>query len=97
MRDELPQALNLDMSDAIANAIAEEPTVLAPTKKPSITQALKAKVVEFAKPFGQVAIAASAAGFMVVGVQQNVANNDTQTPYQVVQTSQGNWWCCTAS
>lgn len=86
MRDELPDELDFDLTDTIANAIAEEPTVLAPTAKPSIKETLKAKVVQFSKPFGQVAIAASAAGLMVVGVQQNVAQNDTQTPYQVVDT-----------
>jgi sigma-E factor negative regulatory protein RseA len=35
---------------------------------------------------GQVAIAASAAALMIVGVQHNVANNDLVTPSQVVQT-----------
>ena len=86
MRDELPHSLNTDMSSAIANAIAEEPTVLAPIAKPSFSETVKAKVVQFSKPFGQVAIAASAAGLMVIGVQQNVANNDTLVPNPVVQT-----------
>ena len=70
----------------IANAIAEEPTVLAPIAKPSFTESVKAKVVQFSKPFGQVAIAASAAGLMVIGVQQNVAENDTLVPNPIVQT-----------
>lgn len=86
MRDELPDELDFDLTDAIANAIAEEPTVLAPPAKSSIKDVLKAKVIQLSKPFGQVAIAASAAGLMVVGVQQNVANNETQAPYQVVDT-----------
>ncbi len=59
---------------------------MAPISKPSIGEAFKAKVVQFAKPFGQVAIAASAAGLMVIGVQQNVAENETFAPNQVVQT-----------
>jgi len=46
--------------------------------------------VNLFKPVGQFAIAASAAGLMIVGVQQNVAQNDPQydriTPSQVVQT-----------
>jgi sigma-E factor negative regulatory protein RseA len=86
MRDELPHSLNTDLSANIANAIAEEPTVLAPIAKPSFTESVKAKVVQFAKPFGQVAIAASAAGLMVIGVQQNVAENDTLVPNPIVQT-----------
>ncbi|GHF84497.1 sigma-E factor negative regulatory protein [Thalassotalea marina] len=86
IRDELPNELDFDLTDAIANAIAEEPTVLAPIAKPTIKEKIKAKVVQFSKPFGQVAIAASAAGMMVIGVQQNVASNDTQTPYQVADT-----------
>lgn len=87
MRDELPDAINLDLSASIANAIAEEPTVLAPAAKPSIGQAIKAKVLQFSKPFGQVAIAASAAGLMVIGVQQNVAQNESVIPSPVVQTN----------
>lgn len=86
LRDELPQSLDLDLSATIAEAIAEEPTVLAPKAKASFTETVKAKVVEFAKPFGQVAIAASAAGLMVIGVQQNVAKDDSFTPNPVVQT-----------
>ncbi|QBG37091.1 sigma-E factor negative regulatory protein [Litorilituus sediminis] len=49
----------------------------------------KAKVVKLFKPLGQVAIAASAAGLMIVGVQQNSANNTIESPMvpnQVVQT-----------
>ncbi|GAA6204211.1 MULTISPECIES: RseA family anti-sigma factor [Thalassotalea] len=86
MRDELPHSLNTDLSTSIANAIAEEPTVLAPIAKPSFTESVKAKVVQFSKPFGQVAIAASAAGLMVIGVQQNVAETDPLVPNPIVQT-----------
>ncbi|MCO4799753.1 MAG: transcriptional regulator [Colwelliaceae bacterium] len=86
LRDELPNSLNLDLSASIANAIAEEPTVLAPVVKATISQTIKAKVVQFSKPFGQVAIAASAAGLMVIGVQQNVADNDSLVPNPIVQT-----------
>ncbi len=86
MRDEVADSISLDMSASIADAIAQEPTVLAP-KRNVITSKVKAKVVQFAKPFGQVAIAASAAGLMVLGVQTNVAENDVITPtQQVVQT-----------
>lgn len=87
MRDEVADSISLDMSASIADAIAQEPTVLAP-KRSVIASKVKAKVVQFAKPFGQVAIAASAAGLMVLGVQTNVAENDVITPtQQVVQTA----------
>jgi len=46
----------------------------------------KSKISTLVKPMGQVAIAASAAALMIVGVQQNVTNNDLVTPSQVVQT-----------
>lgn len=87
LRNDTPDILQLDLSVEIAQAIADEPTILAP--KPSNVFALKvkAKVVELAKPFGQLAIAASAAGLMVLGVQSNVAqNNETVLPSQIVQT-----------
>lgn len=50
------------------------------------TSRFKAKISSFIKPMGQVAIAASAAALMIVGVQHNVGNNDLITPSQVVQT-----------
>ena len=88
MRDEAPAELNLDLSAQIAAAIADEPTVLAPkTAQTSVKTAIKAKVVQLMKPVGQLAIAASAAGLMIVGVQQNTAdNNEIITPSQIVQT-----------
>jgi len=46
----------------------------------------KAKIANIVKPMGQVAIAASAAALMIVGVQYNVAENLSITPSQVVQT-----------
>ena len=100
MRDEIPSSLQLDLSQQIAEAIDTEPTVLAPsTDKKSASQvspkdnasqnnvvSFKSKIAAFVKPFGQVAIAASAAGLMILGVQQNTANNETILPSQVVQT-----------
>jgi len=87
LRDEVPAAINIDLSLNIANAIADEPTVLAPVVKVSFSETVKAKVIQFAKPFGQVAIAASAAGLMIFNVQQNVADNESFTPNQIVQTN----------
>ncbi|WP_448566926.1 sigma-E factor negative regulatory protein [Thalassotalea ganghwensis] len=87
MRDEVSDQIPVDMSASIAAAIAEEPTVLAPKQTSGFRDAVKAQVIKLVKPFGQVAIAASAAGLMVVGVQQNVANNDVVSPSQVVKTT----------
>jgi sigma-E factor negative regulatory protein RseA len=87
LRNDTPDILQLDLSNEIAKAIADEPTVLAPKANNVFVLKLKAKVVEFAKPFGQLAIAASAAGLMVLGVQSNVAqNNETILPSQIVKT-----------
>ena len=90
IRDEVPQSLQLDLSAQIAEAIADEPSILAPNASSKVTNkenGFKAKVVQFIKPVGQLAIAASAAGLMVIGVQQNTADtNEIITPSQVVQT-----------
>ena len=62
-------------------------TIIAPVSSVNSTKGnVKAKVIQFFKPFGQIAIAASAAGLMILGVQQNVADNQTILPNQVVQT-----------
>lgn len=87
MRNEVSDTITLDLSKDIAAAIDAEPTVLAPKTATPILHRAKAKVVQFAKPLGQMAIAASAAGLMIMGVQTNVADNEAITPaQQVVQT-----------
>lgn len=87
MRGETSDVINFDLSSQIASAIADEPTILAPRTSNNFVGKLKAKVVLFAKPFGQMAIAASAAGLMVMGVQQNSADTDALLPAsQVVKT-----------
>lgn len=86
LRDEIPQEIKLDLAQDIASAIAAEPTVLAP-KKLSTGEKLKAKVVQFSKPLGQLAIAASVTAVMIVGVQQNnIAESEQVVPAQVFQT-----------
>ncbi len=87
MREDVPEAINFDLSTQISDAIAQEVTILAPAKKATFSENVKAKVVQFSKPFGQLAIAASAAGLMVLGVQQNVADTETVVPNQIVQTN----------
>lgn len=86
LRDEVAENSPFDLSKQISAAIADEPTVLAPVKS-NIMQVVKAKVVQFSKPMGQMAIAASAAGLMIFGVQQNVAENEVIMPNQIVQTN----------
>jgi sigma-E factor negative regulatory protein RseA len=90
LRGEVSTNLPLDLSASIASAIADEPTVLAPAAQkatPKTTRkTIKTKVIQLFKPLGQMAIAASAAGLMILGVQQNSAENDVIVPNQVVQT-----------
>jgi sigma-E factor negative regulatory protein RseA len=116
LRDEVPQSLQLDLSETISAAIAQEATILSPNsslqtsgknshlstqESASIsnnsteqqtnsvvdaTNRFKAKISNLIKPMGQVAIAASAAALMIVGVQNNVTDNSSITPSQVVQT-----------
>jgi sigma-E factor negative regulatory protein RseA len=85
MRDEQETVslLPMDFAAQIAGAIDQEPTVLAPKTSPSVLRQFKAKVVQLSKPLGQIAIAASAAGIMIIGVQQNVAVNNTVIPNQI--------------
>lgn len=86
MRGESADFVDCDLSNDIAARIAAEPTVLAPVAKPTITQRAKAKVIQLGKPIGQFAIAASAAGLMVLGVQQaNVSEEGQAIPTQVWQ------------
>ncbi|PCI55177.1 MAG: transcriptional regulator [Gammaproteobacteria bacterium] len=89
IRDEISPGLQLDLSTKIADALQGEPTILAPNRVVDKVSpnTFKAKIIQLVKPFGQLAIAASAAGLMIVGVQQNTAdNNEIITPNQIVQT-----------
>jgi len=88
IRDEIPPTLQLDLTAQIADALQDEPTILAPKRiVEKAPNKFKAKIVQLVKPFGQLAIAASAAGLMIIGVQQNTAdNNEIITPNQIVQT-----------
>ena len=115
LRDEVPQSLQLDLSDTISAAIAQEATILSPkasthtssdevysddellaeqntlieqqTNVVNASSRFKKAVSRLVKPMGQVAIAASAAVLMIVGVQNNVHDSASPiTPSQVVQT-----------
>ena len=122
LRNEVPNSLEMALSQQIANAIAQEATILSPNSSSTAAASeqgfsensasiindeavnnvvpashlffnsetsakLKNKVVQLLKPLGQVAIAASAAGLMIVGVGQNLADSpEVITPSQIVQT-----------
>lgn len=69
LRKEVPELTTLDLSDSIAKALDQEPTVLAPktnlwNKVPGLAQ-----VVPLFRQTGQYAIAASVAAAMIIGVQ----------------------------
>lgn len=88
IRNEIPSDLQLDLSAQIADALQDEPTILAPNYLSNKTpNKFKAKIIQLIKPIGQLAIAASASGLMIIGVQQNTADtNEIVTPNQIVQT-----------
>jgi len=119
LRDEVPTSLQFDLSSKIADAIAQEATILSPNSSSiaktsdeilsnntlddqnvaqvmqakdrffnrNVSKELRNKVVSLIKPLGQVAIAASAAGLMIIGVGQNTVNSpEIITPSQIVQT-----------
>jgi sigma-E factor negative regulatory protein RseA len=86
IRGEAPDTLSLDLSDKIMAALDNEATVLSPQVEGAAGK-FKATVIQLFKPVGQLAIAASAAGLMILGVQQvNVANEDTLIQSPVIQT-----------
>ena len=74
LRQELPVNIHFDIADKVAQALEAEPAILAP-KKTWRDIPLAIKIVPFAKQGGQMAIAASVAVVMIIGVQQlNQAN-----------------------
>jgi sigma-E factor negative regulatory protein RseA len=79
LRQELPANINFDIADKIAQAIEAEPTILAP-KKTWRDLPLVSNIIPFAKQGGQMAIAASVAVAMIIGVQQ-VNQSDAIQPF----------------
>ncbi|MFT7261840.1 MAG: sigma-E factor negative regulatory protein RseA [Glaciecola sp.] len=79
LRQELPANLNFDIADKIAQAIEAEPAILAP-KKTWRDLPLASNIIPFAKQGGQMAIAASVAVAMIIGVQQ-VNQADVNQPF----------------
>lgn len=72
MRQEMPSGQYIDISASIAEAIEQEPTVLAPKSRFAsipLIGSLGKKVVPFAKQSGQYAVAASVAAAVIIGFQ----------------------------
>ncbi len=70
MRKDVPEVINFDISEQVAKAIADEPAIVAP--KPSRWKSIPVigNVIPLIQQSGQIAIAASVALAVVVGVQQ---------------------------
>ncbi|MBU3021876.1 sigma-E factor negative regulatory protein [Aestuariibacter sp. A3R04] len=85
LRKEATVAPNMDITAAVAEALADEPTVMAP--KPSRWRSLPlvGNVVPFAKQGGQFAVAASVAVAVVLGVQQMNKPEATE-PFSTFET-----------
>ena len=79
LRKELPVNINFDIADKVAQALESEPAILAP-KKTWRDLPLVSSVVPFAKQGGQMAIAASVAVAMIIGVQQ-FNQGDVEQPF----------------
>ncbi len=69
LRKELPKQANFDVSGAIASALESEPTILAP-RKTWRDAPIVSNVIPLVRSGGQLAIAASVAVAMVIGVQK---------------------------
>ncbi|WP_133406150.1 sigma-E factor negative regulatory protein [Parashewanella tropica] len=91
IRDELPEAMPLDLTANIASALESEPELLAPqavvTEAP-VKEALVAssKVTPLFKQVGQYAIAASVAVMAVIGVQNYQQAEQESHPLPVLNT-----------
>ncbi|MGJ8682069.1 sigma-E factor negative regulatory protein [Paraglaciecola sp.] len=79
LRKELPSELNFDIAGNVAKALESEPAILAP-KKTWRELPLVSSVIPFAKQGGQMAVAASVAVAMILGVQQ-VNQPDIEQPF----------------
>jgi sigma-E factor negative regulatory protein RseA len=79
LRQELPTNINFNIADKVAEALEAEPAILAP-KKTWRDLPLVGSVIPFAKQGGQMAIAASVAVAMIIGVQQ-VNQADIDQPF----------------
>lgn len=79
LRQELPVNMNFDIADRVSQALEAEPAILAP-KRTWRDLPLIGNVVPFAKQGGQMAIAASVAVAMIIGVQ-HLNQSDANQPF----------------
>jgi sigma-E factor negative regulatory protein RseA len=83
MRGEVPALLHMDISAKVAQALENEPAILAPGRDVGKGGYVKAKVIHWMRTGGQYAIAASVTIATIVGVQQYQSNDD---PYAAPTT-----------
>ncbi|WP_158970425.1 sigma-E factor negative regulatory protein [Paraglaciecola sp. L3A3] len=79
LRQELPTELNFDIAAKVAQALESEPAILAP-KKTWRDIPLIGNVIPFAKQGGQMAVAASVAVAMILGVQ-HMNQTEVEQPF----------------
>lgn len=82
LRKELPSQIDLDLSDNIAAALANEPAIVAPKRRwqdVPVLGAVARNVTPLFHQSGQLAIAASVAVAVIIGVQQ--MNQPEELPY----------------
>jgi sigma-E factor negative regulatory protein RseA len=79
LRQELPVKINFDIANKIAQAIEAEPAILAP-KITWRNLPLMTNIIPFARQGGQMAIAASVAVAMIIGVQ-HLNQPDVSQPF----------------
>lgn len=70
LRDELPEQLDMTLSQRIAGALELEPNILAPKPRLSLFTVVQPKLKQFVQVVGQYGIAASVAVAVLVGIQQ---------------------------
>jgi sigma-E factor negative regulatory protein RseA len=84
LRSELPHHLQLDMSDRIAAALADEPSMIAAPAKPqaegaNVVRPLFGRISPMMRHIAQFAVAASVSAAVIFGVQQ-YGQGDLQSP-----------------
>jgi sigma-E factor negative regulatory protein RseA len=86
LRNELPHHLQLDLSERVAAALADEPAIIAAPapsapkgEKAGVIRPLFGRVAPMLRHVGQFAVAASVSAAVIVGVQQ-YSQNDLQSP-----------------
>lgn len=85
LRKEVPDEIDTGLSVSIAQALEQEPTILAPKRKGWRELPVVAAVLPMARQGGQFAIAASVAVAAIIGVQQ-LSQPDVVEPFSAAPT-----------